>query len=488
MKGLIRLAGLTAAMALSTAGAAQAHPGVYSVDARVAATAARQTITVDATGGTFKPSAGATAVPFDATAGAVTAALQADPAIGFDNIDVTGAAGGPYALTWTGALAGKAVNPLVVDSTGLTGGGHIATVVVSDPGGQPVTFLNNPLGDKMATQRQYVAVSDGFALGYRETNGVAGGGLLNLKTLPGGFRTPNPTSTDPARNMTPEQKIAWTAAHTGIQLHATCTGVTALENPSNIWSTETRSDNDPFYAYIPWQKTSAGFGDNPAAWIPAVKTITAGVAGAPAGGVDLSALNTVADFTAACTALGGVYHPADTSSPVASSMVADAVTTATAPLTAQIASLAADKTAAEAAKADLETALAAAKADVAAAKAEAAAAKAEVARLSGRAGRLTLAKDGPAALDGTRTPVTVTGPAGAPVLVRLVLSQSEAGRLRVKSRLLGSVTQLIGADGTATVNLAVDRKVRAAAHKAAIKRITIDAISGDRFVRIPAGA
>jgi hypothetical protein len=468
-KRLARLAGLTAAMALTLTAVAQAHPGVYSVDAKVAKTFARQTITVDATGGTFKPSANASAVAFDATAAQVEAALQADPAIGYDNIDVSGAGGGPYTLTWTGTLAGTAVAPLVPDASGLTGGAAAATDAVDSPGGANVTFLTDALGASMATQKQYVAASDGFALGYKETNGVAGGGLLNLKVLPGAYRLP----------MTPEQKIEDPATHTGLQLHATCTDVAALENSTNIYSWQTRPDNDPFYAYIPWQKTSAGFADDPARWIPVVKTLT---------GVDLSALSTVADFTNACTALGGTYHPADTSSALASGMIADAVTAATAPLNAQVTKLTSEKTAAEAAKAGLEKELAAAQADVAAARAEAAVARAEVARMDVGAGKLTLAKDGPAALDGTKTPVAVSGPAGAPVLVRIVLSQAQANTLHLKSRLLGSVTQLVGADGTATVNLAVVRKLTAAAQQAGVNRITIDAISGDRYVRIPAGA
>jgi hypothetical protein len=279
--------------------------------------------------------------------------------------------------------------------------------------------------------------------------------------------------------MTPEQKISSAAAQSGIQLHATCTNVPALANSTNIYKWQVRPDNDPFYAYIPWQKTAAGLGDDPAKWIPVVKDLT---------GVDLSTLNTVADFTTACASLGGTYVAADQASSVTQAAVADAVSAATTPLTAQIADLTSAKKAADAAKADLEKQLAAAKADAAAARADAAAARAEVARLNAGAGRLTIAKDGPAALDGTQTPVTVTGPAGAPVLVRLVLSPGQARQAHLKSRLLATTTQLIGADGTTTVNLGVARKLTAAAQKAGVKRVTIDAISGDRYVRIPAGA
>lgn len=74
------------------------------------------------------------------------------------------------------------------------------------------------------------------------------------------------------------------------------------------------------------------------------------------------------------------------------------------------------------------------------------------------------------------------------MLVRLVLSAGQARRAHLKSRLLGTVTQLIGADGTTTVNIGAARSLAAAAQKAGVKRVTIDAISGDRYVRIPAGA
>jgi hypothetical protein len=478
---LARLAGLTAAMALTMTAAAQAHPGVYSVDAKIAATAAQQTITVTGGAGSFKPSAGATDVAVGASAAAVEAALQADPAIGYDNIDVTGADGGPYTLTWKGSLAGKKVAALApVSPIGVT-----VTDTVDAPGGDAVTFGSDPLGLKMATQRQFIVASDGYVLGYKETNHLAGGGLVNLKMLPTGYRTPPPPAAGPltpeTTPMTPEQKIGYLAAQSGIQLHATCTNVAALQDATNIYKWQVRPDNDPFYAYIPWQKTAAGLGDDPAKWIPVVKDLT---------GVDLSTLNTVADFTAACASLHGTYVPADQASSVTQAVVADAVTAATTPLTAQIADLTSAKKAADAAKADLENQLAAAKADAAAARADAAAARAEVSRLNAgaRAGRLTIAKDGPAALDGTQTPVAVSGPAGAPVLVRLVVSPGQARELHLKSRLLGTATQLISADGTTTVNLAVARKLTAAAQKAGVKRVIIDAISGDRYVRIPAGA
>src|SRR5262249_1819398 len=137
-----------------------------------------------------------------------------------------------------------------------------------------------------------------------ETNGVGpGGGMLNLsKVLPSAYRAA----------MTVTQKLAYGPAQTGIQVHATCGGVAALTDPTNIAQVWDRaSDHDPFYNYIPWQKESAGLGDNPSQWIGVVKNVT---------GVDLPP---VSDVAAACTGLGGPYPPADTRSATASAAIAD---------------------------------------------------------------------------------------------------------------------------------------------------------------------
>lgn len=40
----------------------------------------------------------------------------------------------------------------------------------------------------MADQVQYIVSSDGWVLGFTETNGV-GGGILNLRKLPSAYRT-----------------------------------------------------------------------------------------------------------------------------------------------------------------------------------------------------------------------------------------------------------------------------------------------------------
>lgn len=92
-----------------------------------------QTITVTATGGTFTvtldfaPSgisspvtSGAITAP--GTAAAVQTALQAMTNVGTGNATVTGAAGGPYVVTFGGALANTFVPTMVLGTAALTGG------------------------------------------------------------------------------------------------------------------------------------------------------------------------------------------------------------------------------------------------------------------------------------------------------------------------------------------------------------------------------
>ncbi len=102
-----------------------------------------QTVSLPAgvTGGTFTLSyAGQTtaALAASATASDVQAALQALALIDSGNVLVSGGAGGPYAVQFTGTLAGIAVAPLTGDGSGLTGPGTPYTVAVAQTivGGQ----------------------------------------------------------------------------------------------------------------------------------------------------------------------------------------------------------------------------------------------------------------------------------------------------------------------------------------------------------------
>jgi len=223
------------------------------------------------------------------------------------------------------------------------------------------------------TQTQYAVANDGYAMGFKEDNGISGetaehtGGLLNFKMMPSTYRA----------GMTAEQKRTYAPAQTGVQPHATCSHVPALASGPNILAWQQRSDNDPFYNYIPWQKTTAGLGDDPAKWIPVVKEAT---------GVDLSALSTEAEFKAACEALNGgtgVYHKADTSSNIVSAQTAAAAKEAVAPFEAQVATLSGEKTTLLGENSNLQAQIDAFKASKGSLEGEKAALTSQVSSLSG---------------------------------------------------------------------------------------------------------
>jgi hypothetical protein len=182
-----------------------------------------------------------------------------------------------------------------------------------------------PAEDCLTIQPQYAVANDGWAKAFKEDNGIASsGGMINYKAMPGTWRAP----------MTPVQKLEFPAAQTGLQPHATCTNVAALDAASTVLAWQ---GPDPFYGYIPWQKASAGLGDEPAEWLPVVEEKT---------GVDLSTLSTVAEFEAACESLdpGALYVKADTAlNSITTAEVAAAVASATEPLQGEISLLTGEK-------------------------------------------------------------------------------------------------------------------------------------------------
>jgi hypothetical protein len=434
-----RLAGLAAVLALAFPAAASAHPGWYFITAKVAKTPEVQTLTP--TGGDWKPSPNATTIHANATPAEVQAAIDADPtaihyiasgapatAPGYDNVRVTGNAGGPYTVTFVGAVAG-----INVDALNAAGAN-----VNSTDGGADVTYSGDPALDqsRMAEQQQAVIVNDGYTFGFRETNGVGpvfdagiqgykGAGMLNLsKVLPGSYRGA----------MTELQKLAYGPAQTGIQVHATCGGVTALESPANIAQVWDRpSDHDPFYNYIPWQKDSAGLGDNPNQWIPVVQTTT---------GVNLSS---VTDFAAACAGLGGTYHPADTKSTTASAAISDAVNSATAPLNTQVTGLNGQVNSLTAQVGSLIPQLSQLQAQ-----------NATLSATQAPARPLQLTLTGSRLAPGNITTM-VTGTPGQAVRVTVKLSSAAAKALRLKSATIASAKKTIDAQGAALVSLAAKK-------------------------------
>lgn len=96
-----------------------------------------QTITVDATSGTYTLTFGGhetAGIAFDAAASAVKSALVALAGIESVDVDVQGSAGGPYTVTFTGALGGANQPLLVANSTSLAGNTHTATVAQQTAG------------------------------------------------------------------------------------------------------------------------------------------------------------------------------------------------------------------------------------------------------------------------------------------------------------------------------------------------------------------
>lgn len=87
----------------------------------------RQTVTVTGapTGGTFTLSYGGqttAAIAYNATSTTVQAALAGLSTIGTGNVSVSGSAGGPYSVSFTGTLSGTDVAAMTASGTGLTGG------------------------------------------------------------------------------------------------------------------------------------------------------------------------------------------------------------------------------------------------------------------------------------------------------------------------------------------------------------------------------
>ena len=212
-------------------------------------------------------------------------------------------------------------------------GVYTVTAKVATPG---VTFATDPTGSGLGTQTQYAIANDGWAKGFAETNGlVSGGGMINYKTLPGGFR--NGTSATPATTpMTPEEERTYAAAQTNVQAHATC-DVASLKTGAAILAWQ---GADPFFNYVPWQKVSAGLGDEPSEWIPVVLADT---------GVDLATLPNDDPATkpneegeaakVRCEGIGGTYYSADTPSVVDAAAISAAVE----PVQAQVDSLLAEQ-------------------------------------------------------------------------------------------------------------------------------------------------
>lgn len=95
------------------------------------------TISVDATGGTFTLSYGGqttSAIPEASTAATVQAALQALSSINPGNIQVTGAAGGPWTYEFVEDLRHTVTTALTGNGASLTGGTTVVTITTTQAG------------------------------------------------------------------------------------------------------------------------------------------------------------------------------------------------------------------------------------------------------------------------------------------------------------------------------------------------------------------
>jgi hypothetical protein len=340
------------------------------------------------------------------------------------------------------------------------------TSVVAKTGNPGVTFATDPTGAALTNeQTRYVLSLDGWALGFVEDNGVTGGGVLDYSALPADYRAP----------ATAAQKLAFAPAQTDLQAHATCSGVAALSDEETVLAWQANAANEPYYAYVPWQRTSAGLGDDPAKWIAVVNRAT---------GVDLA---TVADPRAACERLGGVYHAADTSSSIAGALVAAAI----APLDAQITTLKNSEATLKASEASLRRAKETA--DRAAATAREAQAAARAAQRAAEEGyqafftrpiSLTLAERRFSLSAGV---AMVTGPATDPVALTVEVTRAQRRALRLSSRVVVEATGEIGPEGATLVRLVPDRATARQLRRALGKRsrvaVTVLAESGGSSAR-----
>jgi hypothetical protein len=356
------------------------------------------------------------------------------------------------------------------------------------PAGQTCTIDTTPNPEACLTTRtQYAVGNDGYALSFTEGNGApADRGLINYKSLPGTWRGA----------ATAENRAKWLAyagAQTNLQAHATCLGG-AWDTPANILAWQ----DDPFFDYIPWQKTGAGIGDHPDEWLTLVKTLT---------NVDLTTLNTPAEFEAACEApaVGGTYYAADVSASITNAQVAAAVTAATGALNAEIETLEATNTTLTGENATLTeangtlttekstltsqvTALTTEVEDLKKGVFASNPLQSQVAALTEQVKTVQAANEALvnrplfASLSAKRFDqgvAMVTGKAGAAVTVTMSISAADAKKLKI-SKTLSTKQATLDAQGAGLVNLTLSGKAAKAIDKAkGTLKVTVTATSGN---------
>ena len=313
------------------------------------------------------------------------------------------------------------------------------------------------------TRKSYAITNHGFTMVLNETNCAVDKGMLNYKFLPSSTRA----------TLTLAAYLG--AGNTGAQPHATCRqgsgvvdelwGTTAGTSAITAWQTAktNTAGGEPFFNYVPWQKTSAGVEDDPTKWIPVVLAKT---------GVNLSSYSTVDEFTAACARIGGVYTAADkigtTMQSMNSGFAHDITATVTAAVTAEVT---AEVTAAVTAAVGAPL------------QAEVAKLTAEVASLS----RVLTVKAASAKLAaktaaGSGVAVKISGPAGYHLRAFLTVTDASARKVGLRYLGLGTADVTIGdagtADATIKLNAAAKAKLKALGKDLPVR---IEVKGADRF-------
>lgn len=127
-------------------------------------TNAVQTITVDATSGNFTLTFGSQTtgnIAFNALASAVQTALTGLSSIGTSNATVSGSAGGPYTVTFVGALASAPQSLITANSGGLSGNTHTATPANQTTGVTPTVTNATQTAGTSGTLNSWKAYASG---------------------------------------------------------------------------------------------------------------------------------------------------------------------------------------------------------------------------------------------------------------------------------------------------------------------------------------
>ncbi len=327
-------------------------------------------------------------------------------------------------------------------------------------------------GNPPVPQKRYVVANHGFTYVLTESNGKDDDfGVMDYKYMPNPYRG----------TLTTAALLA--EGDTGAQAHATCwdDGVADADDVEALWTTaaiadwqDTEAPIEPFYNYVPFQKTAAGLEDDPATWIGYVKTLTGNA-------VDLA---TVSDDPATAatqleslceTTLDGTFVPADTTQSSIEAFNSGTIEHTAAPLEAQISTLQTEKAAA------LQSAAAADAAAKAATARALAAQNALAAEKTAFTVKLTDARQAARQVANRGATVELTGPPSRAVRVRFLIASSRAKALGLKSNVLGRATVTTGADGTGSVTVELSKQAARAVKKAKrTLKLSVSAVAGDR--------